>query len=190
MRIGICDDEDVILDELKILIEKCLESLNINGEVLAFCTGEKVIEEAENLDVLFLDIEMPKMDGIKLGYKLRERSIDCKIIMATCRTERFKEAFKIDAYDFVTKPFDEEEIKDVLKRVHRSFLNMKIIEAYKERSKCEVYLKNIIYIIAIDSCVELVSKESRYRKETSLTQLESLLDDRFFFALTENILLT
>lgn len=189
MRIGICDDEIMILELLKALIEECLEELGISGQVVSFCSGEEVINEDENLDILFLDIEMPEMDGIELGHKLRKKDIDCKIIMATSRIERFKEAFKINAYDFITKPFDKEEVKEVLERVYRNFLNMEKIEVYKERIKCEIYLKNIKYIKAVDSYVELTVKNENYRKDTSLTQLESVLDQKFFFRINRTYLI-
>lgn len=189
MRIGICDDEIMILELLKALIEECLEELGISGQVVSFRSGEEVIDEAENLDVLFLDIEMPQMDGIELGHKLRKKAVDCKIIMATSRTERFKEVFKINAYDFVTKPFDKEEVKEVLERVYRNFLKMETIEVYKERTKCEIYLKNIKYIKAVDSYIELTVKNGKYRKDTSLTQLEGVLDQRFFFRINRTYLI-
>lgn len=189
MRIGICDDEIIILDLLKALLEECLEELGISGQVILYPSGENVIKEVETLDLLFLDIEMPQMDGIELGYKLKAKDVDCKIIMATSRIERFKEAFKINAYDFVTKPFEKEEIKEVLERVYRTFLSMKILEVYKDRTKCEIYLKNIKYIEAVDSYVELESKTGKYRKDTSLTQLERELDERFFFRINRTYLI-
>ena len=66
---------------------------------------------------------------------------------------------------------------------------MKILEVYKDRTKCEIYLKNIKYIEAVDSYVELESKTGKYRKDTSLTQLERELDERFFFRINRTYLI-
>lgn len=189
MRIGICDDEIMIAEQLEALVKECLEELEIEGQIKLFHSGEEVMKEPEELEVLFLDIEMPQMDGIELGHRLNAENVDCKIIMATSRMDRFKEAFKIEAYDFITKPFEKEDIKEALGRVYKSFSNMKTIEGYKERVKFEIYIKNIKFIKAVDSYVEIYVKNEKYRKDTSLTQLESILDDKFFFRINKSYLI-
>ena len=55
------------------------------------------------------------------------------------------------------------------------------IGAYKDRVKCEILQRDILYIEAIDSSVEVILQEGRYRKESSLTELEKKLDDKVFF---------
>lgn len=185
VRIGICDDEPIIVELLQSLVEECLTEMNVDGELVLFDSGKKVFEEAEALDYLFLDIEMPDMDGIQVGRKLRERNIDCKIIMATSMAERFREAFTIKAFDFITKPFDKEEIKEVLKRGLEEQLDMKTVEVFKERNRHELYLKDIKVIEASDSAVELLSSHGTFRKETSLSKLEEILDERFFFRISK-----
>ena len=186
MRIGICDDEIMIAEQLESLVKECLEELEIEGQIKLFQSGEEVMKEEEELEVLFLDIEMPQMDGIELGHRLVDKGVDCKIIMATSREDRFKEVFKINAYDFVSKPFKKEDIKEALGRVYQSFANLKFIEVYKGRTRFEIYIKNIKYIKAMDSYVELITEKGTYRKETSLTQLESILDDKFFFRINKS----
>ena len=185
IKIGICDDEPIILEMLKSLIEECLAELGADGEIVLFDSGKKVFQEAETIDYLFLDIEMPDLDGIAVGRKLRERNIDCKIIMATSRVERFREAFQINAFDFITKPFNKEEIKEVLKRGLEAQQDMQTIEAFKERNRHELYLKDIKVIEASDSAVELLSSHGTFRKETSLSKLEEILDERFFFRISK-----
>lgn len=185
VRIGICDDESIILEMLNVLIQECLIELEVDGEIVLFDSGEKVLEQAETIDYLFLDIEMPDMDGIEVGHRLNARNIDCKIVMATSRVDRFREAFKISAFDFVSKPFNKEEIKEVLRRGLDEYQDMKTIDVFMSRNKHEIYVKDIKFIEAIDSSVELVSSHGVYRKETSLSKLEEILDERFFFRISK-----
>ena len=56
---------------------------------------------------MFLDVDMPDMDGLEVGRKLREMGIDCPLIIETGMVERFKEAFAIGALRYVTKAFSE-----------------------------------------------------------------------------------
>lgn len=181
INIGICDDEKMVLSALTTLVEQCLEELEEDAQILAFHSGERLLEEVEKLDVLFLDIEMPGMDGIEVGHQIQKRNLDCKIIMETSRQERFKEAFKINAFRFVTKPFQKDEVKETLEDVLNTRIGMEKMEVYRDRIPYNLYQKDIMYMEAVDSSVEFVLKEEVFRKETSLRELEKILDDRLFF---------
>lgn len=181
IKVGICDDEKIVLELLKSLVEQCLKELGEDSTILTFDSGEKLLEEAKGLDILFLDIEMPGMDGIETGKRIPRQNPDCKIIMATSRQERFKEAFKINAFRFVTKPFQKEEIKEALKDVFQTRVGMEKIEVYRERVPYTFFQKDILYVATVDSSVEFVLRECVFRKETSLKELETILDDRIFY---------
>lgn len=181
VKIGVCDDEKNVLGVLKTLLEQCLVELEEDGEITTFNSGEKLLEEVKSLDIVFLDIEMPGMDGIEIGERIQKQKIDCKVIMATGMQERFKEAFKINAFRFVTKPFQKNEVKEALRDVLRAQVGMEKIEVYRERVPYSFYQKDILYMESVDSSVEFVFTEGVFRKETSLKELETILDDRLFY---------
>lgn len=185
VKIGICDDEQSILTMLKSLVEECLRELEEEVEIQVFDSGEKLLEEGKDLDALFLDIEMPGMDGIETGKRIQMQNSECKIIMATSRQDRFKEAFKINAFRFVTKPFQKYEVKEALNDVLQARIGMEEIEIYKERVKYTFFQKDILYIVAMDSSVEFILREGVFRKETSLKELEMILDDRLFYRINK-----
>lgn len=185
VKIGICDDEQSILTMLKSLVEECLRELEEEVEIQVFDSGEKLLEEGKDLDALFLDIEMPGMDGIETGKRIQMQNSECKIIMATSRQDRFKEAFKINAFRFVTKPFQKYEVKEALNDVLQARIGMEEIEIYKERVKYTFFQKDILYIVAMDSSVEFILREGVFRKETSLKELETILDDRLFYRINK-----
>lgn len=181
IKIGICDDEKIILEILQRMIIECLEELDFQAEIVLFSKGKELLETEMKLDILFLDIEMPQIDGIEVGKKLRRKGNECKIIVATSRKERFKEAFCIDTFRFVTKPFEIEEIREALEEAIIALGGVEKIQVYKERIKCDILQRDILYIEAIDSAVEFISKEGIYRKETSLTELEEEFKEKGFF---------
>lgn len=186
IKIGICDDEKIILGILKRNVLQCLEELKLEGEIILFNGAEELLEGGEVLDILFLDIEMPKMDGIEAGKIFREKNKNCKIIVATSRIERVKEFFYINTFRFITKPFEVEEIKQAIEAAVLALGGMGRIEAYKERVKYNILQKDILYIEAMDSSVEFTLKSGVFRKETSLTELEKELDKRIFFRISRH----
>lgn len=134
MNIGICDDKGEILIFLNKKIVEIMKEMESDSQIYVYDSGEKLLQETVELDVLFLDIEMPGMDGIEAGGKYAEQHKQCKIIMAAGGTERFKEAFEINAFRFIIKPFDTEEIREALNAVMRTMLGMKTMEVYKDRT--------------------------------------------------------
>lgn len=185
IKIGICDDEKDILDILKNLIQECIVELREECEIYAYCHGEDIFSDAEKLDLVFLDIEMPEMDGIQTGKSLKRKGYDGKIIMATAMVERFKEAFSIEAFRFVTKPFEKEEILQALEDFMKTRLGSQQIIVYKERNEFLFLQKDILYVYAINSAVELYMKKGIFRKESSLSELEEILDSRMFFRISK-----
>lgn len=181
IKIGICDDEQIVRELLKQKVEICLREAGVRADILFFQRGQELLETEEDLDILFLDIEMPEMDGIEAGKKLRQKGNNCKIIVATSMVERFKEAFYIDAFRFVTKPFEMEEIREALREAFIAAGGNQTIEVYKNREKYNILCRDILYIEATESSVEFMLKDGKYRKESSLTELEKKLEGNTFF---------
>ena len=104
MHIGICDDEIAELQSLKRMIESYCDAHGLEAEIHLFASGVELLSESEHLDLLFLDIAMPGVDGIEAGKRFRKRNPRCKIAMETCREDRIREAFYLEAYRFLPKP--------------------------------------------------------------------------------------
>ncbi len=189
IAIGICDDQPEVLRELqKILCEICMEK-EIEKEIRAFTDGNEMLEHIEEIQVAFLDIEMPQMDGIELGKKIKERNPKCKVIMATGMVERFKEAFHIQALRFVTKPFAKGEVKEALEVAVEGLFFTKNVEGYAERNRFEIPEEEIEFIRAYNGYSELCVGGKRFRRECSLLELEEILNDHLFARINRDIIL-
>lgn len=175
-----CDDQEYILVQLKELLHEILKKKNCQYIIEAFSSAEELISKNEYYDAIFLDIEMPGMDGIQAGELIRQRNTECKIIMATSAIERYKEAFHIRAFRFVTKPFVTEEIREALDAVLSLKRDDDSIELYYQRVLCKVKLKDIQYIQAYNGYSEFMVGNRIFRKEISLNNIEEQLDMQFF----------
>ena len=72
--IGICDDEREVALELQEYIEKELSKRNIQWKSRIFLSGEELLKEVEKLSIVFLDIEMPGLDGIETGKRIKQKN--------------------------------------------------------------------------------------------------------------------
>ncbi len=185
IKIGLCDDEDIMRRKLHEVICECLVELKIEAEIYTYSSGKDVILDSEELDLLFLDIKMPDMDGIETGYALRKQGFGGKIIMASSVVERFKEAFTIQAFRFVTKPFEKSEILYVLQSYMNTRLGMQQIKVFKNRNKFMFQQKSVLYVYSCNSEVEIYLDKGIFRKKSSLSEMEGVLDNRLFYRVSK-----
>jgi DNA-binding LytR/AlgR family response regulator len=182
LKVALCDDEKLILSELKNIIDECKKNNNWQIEVNTYISGKELIKDIELYDTVFLDMDMPEIDGIETGRLICKNNPACKIIMATGRIDRFKEAFLIQAFRFVSKPFEMNEIKDAIQAVMQSYIGQEKIELYENRNLFRISQRDIVYIKAFDGYSEFTILGGRVlRKECSLTELEAQLSPEIFF---------
>lgn len=81
LKIGICDDEQIVSEILKRKVEICLREAGVQAEITLFSQGQDLLETGEDLDILFLDIEMPEMDGIEVGKNCVKRETTVKLLL-------------------------------------------------------------------------------------------------------------
>ena len=114
MRAIIVEDELLSRRTLQELIERHCPQV----EILAMCKDGLEGKEAiwkEDPDIVFLDIEMPNMNGFEMLEQLDAINFD--IIFTTAYDEFAVKAFKVSAMDYLLKPIDEEELVKAVKRV-------------------------------------------------------------------------
>lgn len=179
--IALCDDQQKALEELEEYVRHIGETLQQDFEIQIFHSGEELLEAPESPAIIFLDIEMEGIDGIETGRRMKQKNPECKIIMATGNENRYKDAFRIQAFRFITKPFEKEEIDEALKAVLGTFVGTDIIELYRARNLYQIRQLDIKYAKAYNGYTEFAVQESIFRKESSLDALQKILDTRTFY---------
>jgi len=128
MNILLVDDEELQLLRLVNTSKKVLKEQNY----LSFTNPEKALEASKStpIDLAFLDIEMPLLNGIQLAKKLKAINPKTNIIFVTAYDDYALDAYKVHASGYLTKPVNEAKIKeeiDALNNVH-PFANSKDIQ--------------------------------------------------------------
>lgn len=114
----IVDDDDVSLENLDFSLRKDtrfqVEGVTRNGK-----QGKKVITKVRP-DLLFLDVEMPDMTGMELLQDIRDSiSWNMKVVFYTAYDKYMIQAIRESAFDYLLKPFEEQDLQDILERFIR-----------------------------------------------------------------------
>ncbi len=119
LKIVIVDDERLAREELRFLLEE-------TGEVEIVAEGANGIEAVEiirshNPDVVFLDVQMPGLDGFAVLKKLlaRKETRLPQVIFATAFDQYAVRAFEVNAVDYLLKPFDQARVVKALEKARQ-----------------------------------------------------------------------
>lgn len=179
--VGICDDEEYAHELLNELLVSYSEEFHTKLEVVHFYSAKEVLESKKVINVLLLDIEMPNMDGIELGRELLKRNIKYKIVMLTANECRYREAFEIEAFRFVTKPVVKSELFNALNDVKNQLKSHKCARVYRDGIAYNVFENNILYVEANKSSTLIYTKKNEYRSDKSIAAWREELDEHLFF---------
>lgn len=179
--IAVCDDEEYIHDKIRQLMKIYGEEKKVDCILNHFYAASELLSFQNPFDILLLDIEMPEMDGIEAAFRLEKRGMDCKIIMLTCRVDRFKDAFKIGALRFVTKPIEKGELFEAVDDARMRMVGRGMVRVSHDGRSYLVMQKDIVYVMADSSATKVFTEKCEYRSENTLSSWEEQLDKRIFF---------
>lgn len=186
MKILIVDDEEIARDYMQDVLSKLLPKAEISHAK----DGLEALHQIEKVspDLVFLDIEMPKLSGIEVAQTVVERNL--KIIFTTAYHEHAIKAFELCALDYLLKPFSEERVAEALKKIPK-------ISSYKMKDMSQFQIKKIglkiegnykLLDLSSISCIsrskdylEVYSGSEIFLVSSTLDSLEEKLpEDKFF----------
>lgn len=119
LRIALCDDEENARDALRIQLEKLMDESE-DEIVYEFSNGRTCINwltaHPGEVDLLFLDVEMGKENGMDAAKKIRTVNRNLLIVFVTGYTDYVFDGYQVNALDYLVKPVSLEKLKEVLLR--------------------------------------------------------------------------
>ncbi len=181
-KILIADDEPNMIWALKKALSK------EEYEIISADNGEEAVDSLiEDPDLIIMDLKMPKMNGLEALRKIKEINPKIPVIMITAHgtTDTAVEAMKIGALDYISKPFDIDELKVVIKKALEykslndeiNYLRERLDESsskivFKSRSMEEVL--KLVYKVAPTDATVLILGESGTGKELIADEIHRL----------------
>lgn len=167
MRILICDDDVLMIEQLQKLITYYFQTNHLKcPELVSFTNGESLLADKGEKDIVFLDIEMPGMNGIFVGNELKKANKNIIIFVVTSYSEYLDEAMRFHVFRYLSKPLDRQ----------RFFRNMKDALTYYNTmtSKIPIDTKEGVYTLPTSQIVFIEAHGRKVTVHTVQRDFESI----------------
>lgn len=186
MKIAVCDDEKEIRED----IAHKIRLLYPGTDIFLFQSGTGLLQAEDTFDIIFLDIQMDGIGGMDTARQLRKKGCDAVIVFITALKEYVFQAFDVDAFHYLVKPFDKAKFYEVLHAaVLRKQTELKSVSAGKEeksislkigRVTSKIYIKDIIYAEVFNRKIVLHTTDGEFEFYGRMSELEKELGEDFF----------
>ncbi|MDF2698902.1 MAG: two component transcriptional regulator, LytTR family [Haloplasmataceae bacterium] len=191
MNLALCDDHPIYLNYLKKTIENYL--LKNVGSIMLFNSAEAMLFEIGDtvpFDLVILDIQMGKMNGMDLAKKLRKIDANIFIVFITGITDYVYDGYEVGALRYLLKPLKEDELykilDDVLEKLKSNVIRYYIFTINGEKVK--INLSDIIYLEALGHYVLVHTKDQNFEIKKSLNELMKELNSDMFISVHRSFL--
>lgn len=182
MNCIIVDDEFPAIQELSYFVNnfssiKILEQFDDSIQALEFLQTHPV-------DVIFLDINMPKLNGISLSRVLKTLKNKPLLVFITAYREHAVEAFEVEAYDYILKPYSEDRIIGILQKLEKVSAvksSSNKITLWKNDKLYVMNVSEILYCEAHEHEVYVYTRNDFYVVSISISDFHKKLPESNFF---------
>lgn len=192
-KIAICDDEQVICSTLYDKLENLFKIKLTEFEIDCFTSGEELCNEIKHTDydLLFLDIELPKMNGVTVGQYIRKtlKNEIIQIVYISSKQGYAMELFEMRPLNFLIKPLSDSKIENVvdkflqLNKIDTELFNFKI-----GRNYYKVPFSDILYFYSVGRKINIVTLKKEYEFYGSLDNIYSEVKNKKFLFVHKSFL--
>mgnify|MGYP002553907013 FL=1 len=183
MNIIICDDNPLICDEIHSLVSDFFTNYNYTSPVFhIYNDGQALLSSDIKPDIVFLDIQMPELNGITVGNALHSKYPDTIIIVITSFIDYLDDAMRFKVFRYITKPIDKTRLfrnmHDALEQYnnHCTTISVKCGSDYRT-----INIPNIIMVEASLKQTIIYTCNGDYKTTMSFTDVKALLDYDYFY---------
>jgi two-component system response regulator AlgR len=177
LEVLIVDDEPLARSRLRTLLASCgSPSVTVAGEAGSASQAMELIALGE-FDAVFLDVQMPGMDGVALARSLRAAGRAPAVVFVTAHAQHAVAAFEVEAVDYLTKPVRLERLQAALEKIQRRRAAQADADPQvlliQDRGRTErVPLPEVLYFKAELKYVTVRTASRSYILDASLSELE------------------
>lgn len=177
MRIAVCDDMASERTILLPMLREYLAAKGLDAELLPFDSGEALTAAFTPgvFSLVFLDIYMGGMSGVETAKRLKALDPECAVIFTTTSREHGADAFDVEAFHYLVKPYDKEKLYSVLNKWYRMLCEIKTVTLKCGRATREVFIRDILYVEVLGRCSSVHTTSEVFESSMPLSAIEALL---------------
>ena len=149
MRIMVCDDNELFLSAFKQKIEDYCAKKDWECQIVVFSDPKKILNESiKDVEIVFLDIDMPNRNGLDIARELRSQSEELIIVFVTGFLEYAPNGYTVGAFRYLLKNDVDNSLPKCLDDIWEKLYVKQDAIAFltEEQETINIQLKNIIYI--------------------------------------------
>lgn len=178
MKVAICDDSAQDAELICALLREHFDKNGFIGELHTFASGEALAAAfaVQPFDVVFLDIYMEGMNGLKTAERLRALDPGFSLVFITSSTDHALDCFSLGTDGYVVKPIRREDIDRAFSKCRDVFLkNGRYIEVPSDRTKRKVPLHKILFMEVYGKEVLVHTRKETIKTSVPLDELEKMI---------------
>lgn len=179
LKIAICDDEQIILDDLSKRLSYEFKKYDIEVSITCYTKGEALLEDLEsiNYDAMFLDIVMPFVSGIEIAEYMRLQNPYTNIVFITNRDDLVFSSIKVKPFRFIRKLYMEEEIPEAVEALRYKVWkdNQYYVISFNNKRE-SIRIIDILYIESVKHDIYIYTNINNYRIKSNLSKIEEELE--------------
>lgn len=190
MRITICDDEKIFCEMISKYCKEILGRQGIKYEEDIFYSGVDLLESQSVPEILFLDIDMPQMDGIEVAEKICRLYPDCFIIFVTSYHDKARLGYKVNAHRFLFKPLDLIELEEALHTAICKLNKQRLLVLDERGTDKYIKISEIIYIESLGFGTAIYTKDTHYISKKTLNYYVKMFQTEGFYKIHKSFVIS
>lgn len=183
MKIAICDDEQIYIDNIAEHLDIFSAENNIDFEKSIFTSSADILASDIRFDIAVLDVEMDNINGIKLGSELRKRNPHIILIYVTAYRKYLDDALNLNAVRFFEKPLDPQRfyrgLHDAVKRIDNTSISFYL----KDQELTErISAQDIIFVEIEKRKTKVVTRDKEYHSDHHISFWQDKLTSTIFIS--------
>lgn len=189
MRVGICDDEAAQRSTLAVQCINCCREIGTECHIVEFSSGQEAADyKGELLHLLFLDIEMPGLNGLQTMKLIESSNLVWRIVFVSSHVEEVWATFGLKTLDFGRKPVSYDSVMKWINLALQEFSEEIVIKFDKDNPDTYQMVSNIIYLEADGNYVKVHSKDQNFLISRNLKYWEDKLPEKYFVRIHKSFL--
>lgn len=181
LKIAVVDDDASCRQHLRGLLEQYAAEKGVDFEIKLFHSSEEFITYYRAAYfAVFLDIEMPDVDGIRLGHLLRERDKTVPIIYTTAFQRFAREGYQVNAIDYFLKPVRYFRLSMTLDELRNRIPDAGTVLVCNREGNYKLYERDIFYIEVHGHHITMHTVSGKFEYWGSLNELMEKLTPKLF----------